>query len=110
MATKFEEGPISAELIPVAKGSRIGYQRDEKEDENDLSRSDSAVSAAMELIYRAAKRVNETLGALADDNPPAKIEVDFALKLDENGKASIAHSGSAAHFHVKLIWKNKEDD
>ncbi len=108
MAHKFEDGQISAELIPVAKASRIGYQRDEGTDKDKAAKSDEAINDAMTLVYRTAKRIAATLNAIEADKDakvPGEIEVDFALKLDEEGNATIAHTGSHAHFRVKLKWE-----
>ena len=106
MTKTYEDGPIQAELIPVAKGKRIGYQNDDQQDEKDAQTSDDGVNNAMQLVYRTAKRVKGVMDELGKKEAPGEFEIDFAIKIDENGDASIVHSGSAMHFRVKLKWEN----
>ncbi len=109
MTLKFEDGPIAVELIPTPKGSKIGYTRDEDGAKEDTPKGDAAINAALEVVFRTAQRVKATLDALGEANQPTEFEVDFGIKLDENGKAMIAHSGLATHFRVRLAWKQEED-
>lgn len=105
---KFEDGPIRVELIPTSKGSRIGYQRDAKEEARKDEAGDHAVESALQIIYRTARQLNTALSALKEAEKPGEVEVDFGLKLDEEGRASIVHSGAAMHFRVKMKWQRPD--
>lgn len=109
MTLKFEDGPIAIELIPTPKGSKIGYTRNEDAIKEDAQKGDEAMNAAMELVFRTAQRVRATVAAMDAADQPTEFEVDFGIKLDESGKAAIAHSGLATHFRVRLAWKQDDD-
>jgi len=65
-----------------------------------------ALNYAMNTIRTMADKITETVGKVAEK--PAKVTVEFGLKLDPEAGAFIASAGTEAQFLVSLTWKNDD--
>ncbi|QEV65227.1 hypothetical protein CP982_40210 [Streptomyces spectabilis] len=67
-----------------------------------VRRSEAAVDSAMGTIHSMARRVDETIGALA--HRPDEVEVEFGITLDAESGALIAKVSAGASLTVRLAW------
>lgn len=116
-ASKDDATPVIVDLSKVdTKAKGIGYQESQAEADDRkqeaLEKAVSAMDGAMEVIQQVAGKVTSTIESMNsgdnDDLPLSKVEFGFAIRLNEEGEAIVAKSGSETHFSVKLTWG--EDD
>lgn len=116
-ASKEDATPVIVDLSKVdTKAKGIGYQESQEEAEGRKQeaqeKADSAMDNAMQTIQQVASKVTGTIEAMNsggnDDLPLSKVEFGFGIRLNEDGEAIVAKSGSETHFSVKLTWG--EDD
>jgi len=109
--------PVIVDLSKVdTKAKGIGYQESEEEAEgrkqNALAKSGGAMSNAMSTIQNVAQQVTSTIETMSSGSnkklPLGKVEFGFSIRMNEEGDAIVAKSGSESHFSVKLTWG--EDD
>ncbi len=112
-----KDTPVFVDLSKVdSKSKGIGYQEGATEAEGRkqeaLEKSDAAMANALEAIQKVAKQVTGTIETISSGEneklPLSKVEFGFSIRLNEEGEAVVAKSGSEAHFNVKLTWG--EDD
>ena len=69
------------------------------------AKSAQALDAAMNTIHNMARRVTDTVAAMA--TRPDQVEVAFGLKLETEAGVLIAKVGCEASLNVKLTWQQK---
>ncbi len=99
-----EENPILVEFESQLEVQRGSLSLEAVEEI--AKKSAYALNYAMNTIRTMADRITETIDKVAEK--PAKVTVEFGLKLDAEAGAFIARAGTEANFLVSLTWE-KED-
>jgi hypothetical protein len=98
-----ENAPILVEFAVRPGAHDVGLVGDNIEELTE--KSTEALDSAMNAIHKMARRVTETVEALA--KRPSQVEVAFGLKLDAKTGALIAKAGVEANLNIKLVWDFK---
>ena len=95
-----ENAPILVEFALKPGALDVGFGQDTIEDLTE--KSAKALDSAMNTIHKMARRVTETVEALA--KRPSQVEVAFGVKFDAEAGAFITKAGVEASINIKLIW------
>ena len=73
--------------------------------EQHVEKSAVAINNAMNAMRNMAQLVVETLETLPKQ--PSQVDVEFGLKLNPNGDATLVKTGSDSTVDVKLVWEGE---
>ena len=99
-----EDAPILVEFS--SQSGRSGFQDTGviPSGEQLVVQSTQAVQKAMNLLRGLAKLTVESMNTLPDQEKPSQIEMEFGIKLNAEGNASIVKIGGETTIKVKLTW------
>jgi hypothetical protein len=71
-------------------------------------KSAELIEKSMSTIRGMAKKVVETAESIKVSERPAKVEVEFGIKLDAEAGALLAKASAETTMNVTLTWERKD--
>lgn len=72
-----------------------------------VSHPDKVVPQAIGMIRGLAEELGASLHLENQSHPPAKLRVEFTVKVDSNAVVQVARNGETGQFKVTLEWDGK---